>query len=391
MIQNKIIPIFFSHLRKHNLMVTKTIYFYAKVGDLNEKPYGGGEVGNRRTMEMMTNLGYNVRLLPRYYNYKKKSVIVYVQMILGDFFSLLNLFCVLLFQKRERAVVHISGFTGLYMPLEFLSVLTSRLLGYKVTYEIRGGGIIGFYNDGNFVYKWMFRKAINYADTVFSQVYENKELISSKSRSAFFYYPNCVKEDFMPAECPKKPIKPINIIYMGRISPQKNIDIILQTFKKVHDLGVDVKLDIIGGGEDYPEYFLKNKEYIIKNELQNICIFHGKMNKLEMVPFLENATFFLFPTKEKREGQSNALTELMSFGIIPIASSQGYTRTIVDCDNLIEDELTPDAYSAKLLAIVASGQIGDLSSQMYNRIKKHYTYSNIQRCLKNEYERIMMK
>lgn len=365
-----------------------TIFFFAKVGNLKEKPYGGGEVGNRRTMEMMTELGYNVRLLPRYCNYKKKSIIVYLQMILGDFFSLLNLFCVLLFQKRKNTIVHISGFTGLYMPLEFLSVLTSKLLGYKVTYEIRGGGIIGFYNDGNSVYKWMFRKAVNYADTVFSQGLENKDLISSKSRSAFFYYPNCVKDDFMPHECPTKSLNPLSMVYMGRISPQKNISIILQAFKLIRKAGVNATLDIIGDGEDHPEYVKKNIEYIHSNGLQSFCKFHGRMNKQEMIPFLEKAVFFLFPTLEKREGQSNALTELMSFGIIPIASSQGYTRTIVDCDELIEDTLTPNAYSEKILKLIASNKIDELSRQMYERIKNDFTYAAIKDNVRVEYERI---
>lgn len=64
------------------------IYHFAKFGKLNEKPYGGGEVGNRRTMQMLKELGYEVILIHRYCNYKQKSKWVYIEMILGDLFCL---------------------------------------------------------------------------------------------------------------------------------------------------------------------------------------------------------------------------------------------------------------------------------------------------------------
>ena len=65
--------------------------FYAKVGDLNQKPYGGGEVGNRRTLKMLQEIGYDVRLIPRYYNYEEKSLWVFMKIIFGDILSLFRL------------------------------------------------------------------------------------------------------------------------------------------------------------------------------------------------------------------------------------------------------------------------------------------------------------
>lgn len=364
----------------------RRVYFFAKVGNLKKIPYGGGEVGNRRTMQMLKELGYGVRLISRYYNYNKKSLWTYLLIIVGDIVSVIKMCLVLIFKKRWNAVVHISGFTGQYMPLEFSSVLLAKLLGYNTTYEIRGGGIEANYLKGSSLYKWMFKTTVRTADTVFSQGLENKELINSVCNTRFFHYPNCVNSDFMPMSCPNKPNDIINIIYVGRLSPQKNIDVVVETVHRLVKSGYTVNIDIIGEGEDCKDYVDNLKKYVTDNRLQDICIFHGKLSKKDMKPYFEKAHFFLFPTEEKREGQSNSLTETMSFGIVPIASSQGYNRSTISNDYLIEDKLNAKAYASKIIEIHQSGTFSKLSNEMYNRIRNNYTYDRVKLSVKNVYD-----
>lgn len=300
----------------------KKIYFFAKVGNLASKPYGGGEVGNRRTMAMLTELGFNVKLISRYYNYEKKNLWIYIKIISCDIWRVIVLFFTLLFGCRHNTVVHIAGFTGIYMPLEMLSVIFAKILGYNTTYEIRGGGIIGYYNNGNTLYRRMFRLTVQIADNIWSQGYENKTLIKQISRSHFFYYPNCVKGDFMPNKCPVKNKNEMRAVYFGRICPVKNVMTILQTVYLLHSQGLSIHLDIIGDGVDFPDYEKNCRQWAKDNLPNDLYTFHGKLAKQEIIPLLQVATFFLFPSEEPREGQSNSLTEAMSFGIIPIASSQ---------------------------------------------------------------------
>lgn len=366
----------------------KTIYFFAKVGNILEKPYGGGEMGNRRTMDMFNELGYNVHLIPRYCNYQKKKWHVYLKMIIGDMFSVLRLFFTLLFKRRQDACVHISGFTGAYMVLEVVSVGISKMLGYNTIYEIRGGGIVGFYDNGSIIYRWMFREAVILANHIWSQGYENIDLIKSISDSSFFHYPNCVKEDFMPKSCPVKSQSEINLVFLGRICPMKNVLLVIETTKLLSDIFRNVKLDIIGDGVDFPDYEEMCKQKVGEYNLQDKCYFHGKLDKSEMIPVLKNAHFFLFPSEEPREGQSNSLTETMSFGIVPIASSQGYTRTIVDNDYLIEDSLNSQAYFEKIVSIINNNKISEYSNNMYTRVLNNFTYSSILSNVSEEYKMI---
>lgn len=366
----------------------KTIYFFAKVGNLKEKPYGGGEVGNRRTMALQKELGYKTYLISRYYNYKPKSLIVYIKMIIGDFISIIRLFMILLPKKRINSLVHISGFTGLYLPLEFLAVAISRCLGFRTVYEIRGGGIVGFYSKGNFVYKWLFKSAIRMADSVFSQGIENKELILSMGNSRFTYYPNFLEEGFIPPQCPTKDVDPVRLVYLGRLSPSKNISFILEVTNALHNANLNVELHIIGDGEDYPDYVEKNKEYVRERDLGGICYFHGKMQRDEIKKYLLMSTFFLFPSEEKREGQSNALTEAMACGCIPISTSQGFSRGIINNDELIEDRLSVELYSAKIIHFIQGEKVDKLSFEMYSRIKHNFTFSVVKDNIGNEYNRV---
>lgn len=370
------------------MLVKRNIYFFAKVGALDKLPYGGGEVGNRRTMQMLREIGYEVVLIDRYYNYDRKNLLTYMKIIAGDIVSVMRFCLIIGFGTRKDTVVHISGFTGQYMPLEFLSIVLAKLFGYKVTYEIRGGGIIGFYNNGGLFYKYLFTTAVKLADTVFSQGFENKTLIGNVCNTKFFYYPNCVAHEFIPKRCPIKSETCINLLYIGRVSPVKNVNVVVSCLYELLNMGFNARLDVIGDSEDCPGYMEILKQYVLDNNIDEKCIFHGKLSKEKMKPFLSDATFFLFPTQEKREGQSNSLTETMGFGIIPIASSQGYNRAIIGQDELIEDNLSPLAYANRVASIWLSGQVWSLSTSMYDRVLQNFTYTKIKESVTDEYSRI---
>ena len=46
--------------------MTPRIYFFANFGHWDRQPYGGGEIGNRHTLGMMRQAGYEVHLIEKY-------------------------------------------------------------------------------------------------------------------------------------------------------------------------------------------------------------------------------------------------------------------------------------------------------------------------------------
>ena len=83
--------------------------------------------------------------------------------------------------------------------------------------------------------------------------------------------------------------------------------------------------------------------------------------------------FYVFPSQQEREGQSNAVTETMSYGIIPIASPQGFSRSTIGDDYLIVEELTPEAYAERIAAIIRNGEIDKYSQFVRKRFLENYT------------------
>ena len=66
----------------------------------------------------------------------------------------------------------------------------------------------------------------------------------------FYYYPNYVEHDFSPKEYPSKPKESINLIYFGRLSRTKNIELIIYLFEDVATrIDSVVTLTIIGNPE----------------------------------------------------------------------------------------------------------------------------------------------
>ena len=80
-----------------------------------------------------------------------------------------------------------------------------------------------------------FDSIIKSCNCVFSQGIENYDLIDSivvgKDK---FYYPNYVMPDFVPSAYPTKPQDNINLLYFGRISDTKNVDIVLKSMSILH-------------------------------------------------------------------------------------------------------------------------------------------------------------
>ena len=61
------------------------IYFFANFGDWSKIPFGGGEVGNRRTLALLKKLNYDIVLIPKYIRVNDHSLINSIEL-----FEILN-------------------------------------------------------------------------------------------------------------------------------------------------------------------------------------------------------------------------------------------------------------------------------------------------------------
>jgi D-inositol-3-phosphate glycosyltransferase len=116
---------------------------------------------------------------------------------------------------------------------------------------------------------------------------------------------------------------PTKLLFVGRLSKQKNIPLLLDAFKRAHEINNKITLTIIGDGT-YRQYI---HDFISMNRLTNsiICkgIRYGQMLKNEY----KNADIFISTTNQESFG--TVFLEAMASGLPIIASNIPGLRNVV--------------------------------------------------------------
>ena len=117
----------------------------------------------------------------------------------------------------------------------------------------------------------------------------------------------------------------INIIYVGRLAEEKNVDLLIDGQKKILSKNKNVNLIIVGDGPDIDKYKEKAKKLGIDSNI----IFTGK------VPWEEVPLYYhlgkMFATASKSETQGLTVIEAMAASIAPICiDDESFRNTVVD-------------------------------------------------------------
>ena len=344
---------------------------YASLPRKGQAPFGGGEVGNMRTIRMLRDAGYDVTTIRQRKagaTWSKKRILLSYPFRLFAGWS--ETFCKLIFGSR-KSLVHLSGFAGKTIFNEYVLMHIMRMMGYRVIYELRGGGAMGFWENGSSQYRKMFRYLLNVACYVFVQGKENIPLVKSVSTTPVFHYANCVEDNFVSKHIPEKPTNIINLLFYGRVEENKHVDLIVEAAAKVQNTIPNVYLTIVGNGKaDYVE-LVKN---MMKSLLKPGSFTYISGCKHEDLPaLLTDKHFYIFPSTQPREGQSNSVTECMAYGIIPIASPQGFNRSTIGDDALIVNDLTADAYANRIIGIINGGKCQYYSAKVFEHFRYNFT------------------
>lgn len=219
----------------------------------------------------------------------------------------------------------------------------------------------------------MMDSVLKRADVIFAQGLEYVDFIKNTYGKQAVYTPNYVLNRSLKPYVTDRPFNTIRIVYFGRVSESKNVDIVIKVASELENDGYNTLTTIIGG---YTEDYKLKLEQIIKE-----CnLDESKVQILGQQPFericdeLQKAHFFVFPSQEKMEGHSNSLTEAMTFGVVPIVSTAGFNQSIVGRNDLIvKDTLNAKQYAFKIENIMVNYQWDELSKYVYERIQLNYT------------------
>lgn len=333
---------------------------------------GGGESGNLKTLKVLEDDGFKVTLIEKPY---PKGIglikpLLYSFQMIGYIFR----FIYALLKSSNEDTIHITGFYGHLIYFEWVFVFIGRLFSRKVIYELRAGGASEFYYMGSKIYRFFFKKTILKADVVLCQGKEYQTLLEKSFNKTSVYYPNYMEHNsFIKFESKILTVNEhdtIKLVYFGRLVPSKNVESVIEIAALVKKVRTDIKLFLIGPCDENYQKVLKKKVCSL-NLVKNVE-FMGKQPSEKLFSVLENSHFFIFPTKEIREGHSNSLTEAMACGVVPIVSDCGFSRSVVGNDEFVVNGIDNNVFADRILSIWQQGNWRDLSKSVRKRVQDNY-------------------
>lgn len=364
--------------------MSRNIYFFASFGDLKGRPTGGGTTAARRLRAMLEKYGYNVVITNRH-KFKNETGL---KSKARKYFWLaadpVIFFFQLLFRKRKDSTVLFMTYAGSLLPFDFLISLAATLSGHRLMMYLAGGKAYKSYYQGSSVYKWLFRATVRQYDEILTEGAINIKLIedAGNGRVRAFHLPNFTEDGFAPSTLPEKPKDKINIMFFGRIAPEKNIMLILDIFNDLCIKHDNLNLLLVGSGPKEYEAVVNEK---IKSSPNSSSIeWKSWADHKTLKALMAEQHIYLFPSAEPCEGHSNALNEAMSWGLVPVVSSNNFLPAIVGIPELVADGYNKEQYISIISSLIDEGRLEEYSNLVYNRVKDNFSQSIVERKLEKE-------
>lgn len=239
---------------------------------------------------------------------------------------------------------------------------------------MKGGQFMDYYNRGSKFYKWMVKKNMDLQAQAWFEGMPSLDIVKKVSNTHLVYYPNYVVDENIAEEIKEKPHDRLNLLYFGRVTPDKNVDVIIKAFHLLCEKYDDVYLTIIGGS-GWSKAYVKEMD-----KMMNESPYKSHITRKGLTPFDEikkimaSQHIFIFPSKERCEGHSNSLNEAMAQGLVPVVSDYHFNRAIVGDDRFIVEGWNPQAYADKITYIRENYNLQDVAVEMRNRVRDEFSF-----------------
>lgn len=346
-------------------MKKSSIIFFAPLKNkIPSSKIGGAEMGCLKTLGIYESAGIDVKILSK--PSKTAGILSY---LLGMLLVPLKLFCILI--SNKKSVIHIVGFYRNVVLIEWLIMSLSHIMNHDVIYEVRNGSMVDSYKNGSTLYKKLLKDLLLKPKVVLCQGMEYVDFIRHKWGIERTYYPNFLQDAYIPTHYRERTDKKIQLVYFGRVTESKNVLLMVDVLSILREKKLDAELTIIGASND--AYQNKINQKIIELGLTQHVTMPGRKNIKEIVEYLKNSHYFIFPSNEAQEGHSNSLTEAMGLGVVPIASKKGFNESICGDSSLIINSFDIKQYAQRILDIEQSGEWCKYSKFVQERVKDNFT------------------
>jgi len=287
---------------------------------------GGGELANARFHASLARRGLRVLALP-----KPQRQAPTFAAGLRHAFACLRYYatCAVIARRRRCRLLQYRAFYDNLMPFEVLLALSCRLLRVPLVYVVSGGAFVATHVRRGRLYRAMVGLVLKRAAVVLTEGRRDQAWIAANHPEAacLHHVPNFVAQHDTAratAIASPPPGGALRILHASRLVPDKGVERSLALVATLRHLGLPVELHICGTGE--PGYLASLHRMADDHPDTR---FHGQLSQTELLRLMGDCHLFSFPSANPMEGQSNALTEAMSQGLVPVFTEAGFSDDVV--------------------------------------------------------------
>ncbi len=370
------------------IYMVKKFYAFGNFGKMTEVPKSGGQSSARRVIAGLERMGYEVDTVARRRCVLEGKLIHFLETQSFAVIDLVKVMKMLMFGSRKEGAFLMLTYGGKLAPYELIVTLVVRMMGYKSVTYMKGGQFMDFYNNGSKFFKWLVKKNMDLQTQVWFEGMPSLDIVKKISNTHLVYYPNYVVEDNIAEKVVERPTDRLNLLYFGRVTPDKNVDVIIKAFNMLCEKYDDVYLWIIGGSGFSKAYVQEVDDMIEASPYKSHITRMGLTPFAEIKEIMQTTHMFVFPSNARCEGHSNSLNEAMGQGLIPIVSDYHFNSAIAGDDRLIVDGFEPKAYADKIAYIRENLDMKEIAQKMRDRVQDNYSFDIVNNRIAEELKKI---
>lgn len=365
------------------------LYVFSNCGHLNELPKSGGQTSARRVMDGLRNSGFEIVPIRRRRTEWEGKLAHVVEVLWFAIYDLLKIVVKMLFGSRKKSAFMMLSYSGSLVPYEFIISFVVKLMGYRSMFYLKGGMVMDYYKKGGVIHRWLFKKTADMQSKMFFEGQDSMHIVEKVSNTPCVYFPNYMFDNLIPEELNERHKDQVNILYFGRIAPDKNVHIVIEAFNMLAEKYKDLTLTVIGGKGFYQSYVDKVDNMIRTSPYKERITRMGNTPFAEIKEIMQKQHIFVFPSKAKCEGHSNALNEAMSQGLIPVVSDYHFNRTIVGNDKFVVNSFEANDYAERIEDLMKE-DLKSLSIECWQHLRNTYAYSTVNNRIVDEIKMVRL-
>jgi glycosyltransferase involved in cell wall biosynthesis len=251
--------------------------------------------------------------------------------------------------RHARAAVRRPGIRVFHLTAQYHTGTYREWLQYRIAHaagcafllDIRGGCFASAYEDpASPIQRRLLDDMLRGAEAITVEGRPDAAWIERRFGRSAAYFPNFVRAADRTRIAPAALTRPgpgerLRLAYSGQLRAEKGLLELVEACALLHRRGVAVCLDLAGVGDDaFVEELRARTAQLPADSVR----FLGRLDHAALLGALREAHVFVFPSRWRCEGHSNAVNEAMQVGLPIVATRQGFTADVVgpDCGRLVD-------------------------------------------------------